>query len=91
MNRYFCYDGCEYDFYETLDEAKSCAERAVEYYRSDAWANGEWEEVVSQIFVGQVVEAVIGEESLSEDGETFVEYRLANVQEVESSGVGDKP
>lgn len=81
MKRYFCYDGCDYDFYDTLDGAKSCAERAVEYYRSNAWADGEWEEVVSQIFVGQVIMDVVGEESVSEDGQTVVDYCLSDVRE----------
>jgi hypothetical protein len=78
VKRYFCFDGNDYRFFATADEAQAEAQRALEFYRSDAWSSGEWDEGVASICWGKVIEAV--EESLLVAGEHEVaEYHLSPV------------
>ena len=56
MNKWVAYDGSDFNFFDTKDEAESWAADSLREYR-DMAPDG-WPEEVEQIFVARVVTAI---------------------------------
>jgi hypothetical protein len=54
--RYFCFDGQDYLTFDTAEEAKDAAEKALDYFRSEADSDGEWSEDVERVCWGRIIE-----------------------------------
>jgi hypothetical protein len=75
-NRYFATDGYDYELFETKEEAKNYAEKALEEERTRP--ESEWdEEVVNNICWGRIVESPVPYTE-EQDGETYTDYQLAS-------------
>lgn len=68
MKRFFSYDDQDqFRLHDTLAEAKSAAEKALEYCRDEAWIEG-WPDSVDEICYGELRGHVV--ESLREPWDT---------------------
>ena len=74
MGKYFAYDDDGgFDWYETLEEARSAAQRRLEWYRKRAGDDGEWYDEVGSLCYGQILGDVV--EVPVEDGDVDMKLR----------------
>ena len=85
-DQWFSFDGESFGTHETEEEARVCAEEAMDMWSEMALDDGEWCELSVQVCYGRITHAVrvsSDPEIRTEDGEECELHDLVPVEEVE--------
>jgi hypothetical protein len=79
----YCSDQGIYNEFNTLEEAKDCAENLLTEYRSDAWREGEWTHDVDIKVLKTVVQTI--QKDSNQDERESTDYFLMDVEQEETT------